>query len=245
MTALLELRGVAKSFGAIRSLVDVSFVIEDQGIVGLIGPNGAGKSTLINVLAGVYPPSGGAVRFAGRDLARLSTAGRARIGLVRTFQRPLPIFDLPCIDGVMVGGLAHGLSFAAARRQAHDWLRLLGLESCAALSPRQLPTGHLKLLDFARVLMLEPRLVLLDELMAGLSTGELGVVLAAIERLTEAGTTFLVVEHLMDVIRRLSRHLIVMDAGRIVAEGAPDGVIRDPRVIAAYLGEADVGDADA
>ena len=237
MTVLLELDGVAKSFGAVRSLVDVTFAVEDRGIVGLIGPNGAGKSTLINVLTGVYPPSAGIVQFAGRNLAGLSTAERARTGLVRTFQRPHPILDLTCIEGVMVGGLCRGLSAAEARREAREKLELLGLAEVAELSPRTLPTGHLKLLDFLRVLMLHPRLVLLDELMAGLSLTELEVVQSAVEQLARNGVTFLVVEHLMGVIRRLSQHLVVMDAGQIVTEGDPVTVIRDPRVVAAYLGD--------
>ena len=237
MTALLELDGVAKSFGAVRSLVDVTFAIEGHGIVGLIGPNGAGKSTLINVLTGVYPPNAGTVRFAGRDLAQQSTAERARMGLVRTFQRPHPIQDLTCIEGVMVGGLCRGLSPADARREAYEKLELLSLADVADYSPRKLPTGQLKLLDFLRILMLRPRLVLLDELMAGLSHNELAVVLGAIEHLAQSGITFLVVEHLMEVIRRLSHHLVVLDAGQIVTEGAPAAVISDPRVVAAYLGD--------
>jgi branched-chain amino acid transport system ATP-binding protein len=237
MTFLLELEGVAKSFGAVRSLVDVTFAIEDRGIVGLIGPNGAGKSTLINVLTGVYAPNAGVVRFAGRNLAELSTADRARIGLVRTFQRPHPFLDLTCIEGIMVGGLCRGLSPAEARREAHEKLKLLGLADVADASPRKLPTGQLKLLDFLRVLMLRPRLMLLDELMAGLSPNELEVVQGAIEHLARNGVTFLVIEHLMEVIRRLSHHLVVMDAGQIVTEGDPATVIRDPRVVAAYLGD--------
>ena len=237
MTALLEIRGIAKSFGAVRSLIDVTFSVEEHGIVGLIGPNGAGKSTLINVLTGVYAADEGTVRFAGRDLAGLPTAQRARLGLVRTFQRPTPILDLTCIEGVLVGGLVRGLSVGEARSEALDILALLGLRESADLSPRKLPTGHLKLLDFARVLMLAPRLVLLDELMAGLSFNELEVVLGTIEKLADRGISFLVVEHLLDVIKRLSHHLVVMDAGIIVSAGEPAEVIRDPRVIEAYLGE--------
>ncbi len=237
MTALLELEGVVKSFGAVHSLLDVTFAMGDHGIVGLIGPNGAGKSTLINVLTGVYAPNAGVVRFAGRNLAGRSTAERARFGLVRTFQRPTPILDLTCIEGVMVGGLCRGLPIAQARREARDKLALLGLADVSDISPRKLPTGHIKLLDFARVLMLQPRLVLLDELMAGLSMAELEVVQGAVEQLARQGICFLVIEHLMNVIRRLSRHLVVMDAGRIVAQGEPREVIRNPAVVEAYLGD--------
>jgi branched-chain amino acid transport system ATP-binding protein len=239
MTALLKIEGIAKSFGAVRSLINITFSVEDHGIVGLIGPNGAGKSTLINVLAGVYASDEGTVQFAGHDLRGLSTAERARLGLVRTFQRPTPILDLSCIEGIMVGGLVRGLSVGEARNAAFDILALLGLREAANESPRKLLTGHLKLLDFARVLMLAPRLVLLDELMAGLSFNELEVVLGTVEKLSDRGISFLVVEHLLDVIKRLSQHLVVMDAGIIVAAGEPAKVICDPRVIGAYLGEED------
>src|SRR6185369_3659359 len=122
-------------------------------------------------------------------------------------------------------------------REARDKLALLGLAEVADISPRKLPTGHIKLLDFARVLMLKPRLVLLDELMAGLSMTELEVVQGAVEHLAKQGVCFLVIEHLMNVIRRLSHHLVVMDAGRIVAQGEPEAVIRDPAVVEAYLGD--------
>jgi branched-chain amino acid transport system permease protein len=137
----------------------------------------------------------------------------------------------------MVGALVRGLGIAEAREEAQAKLSLLGLAGVANQSPRKLPTGHLKLLDLARVLLLRPKLVLLDELMAGLSIGELETVLGAIELLSSEGVSFLVIEHLMEVINRLSRHLIVMDAGRVVTEGMPADVICDPHVIAAYLGE--------
>jgi branched-chain amino acid transport system ATP-binding protein len=245
MTALLEVVKATKLFGAVRSLSEVTFSVGEREILGVIGPNGAGKSTLINVLTGVYAPSSGMVRFAGQDISNLPTAERARLGLVRTFQRPSPIADLSCAEGVMVGGLVRGMSISEARRQATAKLRLLGLEKIAERSPRTLPTGHLKLLDLARVLMLAPKLVLLDELMAGLSLVELDIVLRAIETLAEEGTSFVVIEHLMEVIKRLSHRLIVMDAGQIVATGAPATVIRDPQVVLAYLGEEAQLDGDA
>ena len=149
MTPLLEVTAVNKSFGAVRSLVDVTFTIEGNGIVGLIGPNGAWKSTLIDVDRRLRAELR-TVRFAGRDIARLATARRARNGLVRTFQRPNPIHDLTCVEGVMVGGLAHGMSRPDARHAAEAMLASLGLAAIAAELPRKLPTGHSKLLDLAR-----------------------------------------------------------------------------------------------
>jgi branched-chain amino acid transport system ATP-binding protein len=237
MGPLLEIRGVSKTFGAVRSLSDVSLQVEERSIVGLIGPNGAGKSTLINVLTGVHGADSGTVTFAGRNLSGLSTADRARLGLVRTFQRPAPILDLSCLDGVAVGGLVSGLPISEARRRAFEILADLGLRDAAYETPLKLPTSYLKLLDFARMLMLAPRLVLLDELMAGLSHREIETALAAIERRVEQGVSFLVVEHLLDVINRLSRRLIVLDAGVVVAEGEPAAVMVEPRVIEAYLGD--------
>ncbi len=236
MTALLEASGLSKAFDAVRGLDDVSFSVEEGLIVGLIGPNGAGKSTLVNVVSGAYRQDRGTARFAGRDLGHASTSSRARAGLVRTFQRPTPIPTLSCVDGVAIGALCRGLSVRAARDEAEAVLDRLGLSQHAGDNPRALSTGQLKLLDLARVLTLHPRLVLLDELMSGLSASEAEVAQSAVESLCRDGITFLVIEHLLQVIRRLSRQLIVMDAGRIIAEGKPDEVIRQPRVIEAYVG---------
>ena len=142
MTALLEINGIAKSFSRCARSSTSRSQSRITSIVGLIGPNGAGKSTLINILTGIYAPDGGSVRFAGRNLGRSGTAERARLGLVRTFQRPTPILDLSCIEGVMVGGLVRGLTVGKARSAALDILTSLGLREAADHSPRKLPTGH-------------------------------------------------------------------------------------------------------
>lgn len=236
MSGLLEICGVSKSFGAVRSLREVTLEVAQGGIVGLIGPNGAGKSTLVNVISGVYRLDEGTLRFDGRELKRASTAKRARMGLVRTFQRPAPMHSLTCVEGVMIGGLTRGLSLGPARVEALRVMTLLGLDQVAGRVPRTLTTGQLKLIDLARVLMLKPKLVLLDELMSGLSREESDKAQSAVEHLASDGTTFVVIEHLMDVVRRLSRLLAVMDTGRLIAQGETDTVMRDPRVVEAYLG---------
>jgi branched-chain amino acid transport system ATP-binding protein len=242
---LLQIAGVSKSFNGVRSLADVAIAVPDRGVVGLIGPNGAGKSTLINVLSGAYAPDSGSILFAGRDITNWGAAARARAGLVRTFQRPTPVMSLTVVEDVMTGGFIHGMSYSEARKAAEEGLRLLGMQDIVNASHRELPTSYLKLLDFARVLMLRPKLVLLDELMSGLSAKELETVLDGIGELSGRGIAFLVVEHLMDVIKKLSRTLIVMDAGKIIAQGEPQEVIRDPHVVEAYLGSEAKALADA
>ncbi len=245
MSPLLEVSGISKSFGAVRSLSEVTLDIPHGGVVGLIGPNGAGKSTLVNVISGVYPPNEGVLRFDGTQLQRASTAKRARMGLVRTFQRPAPMHSLTCSEAVMIGGLTRGLSMRSAKVEAQRVMALLGLGDVGGRPARTLTTGQLKLIDLARVLMLTPKLVLLDELMSGLSRQESETAQRAVEHLTADGTTFLVIEHLMDVVRRLSHRLAVLDAGRLVAQGEFDVVMRDPRVVEAYLGHEGLNSDDA
>lgn len=236
MSVLLEIRGVSKSFGAVHGLDDVSIDVEEAVTVGLIGPNGAGKSTLVNVVSGSYRQDRGTLTFAGRDLRTSSMSTRARAGLVRTFQRPAAVTTLDCRDGVALGALCRGRTLRAARKDAEAILDRLGLSAHAGDDPRVLTSGQLKLLDLARVLTLGPRLVLLDELTSGLSSEEAEVAQSAIESLRQDGITFLVIEHLLHVIRRLSAHLIVMDAGRVIAEGPPDDVMHQPQVVEAYVG---------
>ncbi len=237
MTPLLSISHVSKSFGAVRSLDDINLDVASSGVLGLIGPNGAGKSTLVNVVSGAYSLETGSLSFGGHDLKRTSTAHRARLGLVRTFQKPTPVHDISSMESVTIGGLTAGMSMTKARQEALRIMGMLGLGEIAGQEARTLTTGQLKLVDLARVLLLQPKLVLLDELMSGLSKEESDVALAAIEELVSRGISFVVIEHLMDVVRRLSHHLAVMDAGRLIATGDFETLMRDPRVIEAYLGQ--------
>lgn len=239
--ALLQVSGVSKSFGAVLSLDAITLEVSQGSVLGLIGPNGAGKSTLVNIISGAYSLESGAVRFDGVQLKRTSTAQRARLGLVRTFQRPTPIHGVNCLESVVIGGLTKGLSMEPAKKEALRIMTLLGLGEVAGRTSQTLTTGQLKLIDFARVLMLAPKLVLLDELMSGLSSEESDVAQRAVEELSSDGMTFIVIEHLMDVVRRLSHHLAVMDAGRLIATGEFDALMHDPRVIGAYLGHEGEG----
>lgn len=242
--ALLALESLSKSFGAVKSVDAFSASVEPGHVLGLIGPNGAGKSTVVNLVSGVYTLDFGTVHFGGRRIDGLSTAARARLGIVRTFQRPVPMHELTVIEGVMIGGLTVGLSVPSARKRAEEILGQLGLDAEINRFPRSLTAGQLKLVDLARVLTVRPQLVLLDELMSGLSASEMHYAYVAIESLVQSGVAFVVIEHLLQVVRRLSQTIVVMETGQIIAKGTYAQVMSDPHVAQAYLG-TEVTQADA
>jgi branched-chain amino acid transport system permease protein len=238
---LLAVNAVSKSFGGLRAVEKVSFRVDRGQIIGIIGPNGSGKTTLLNVLSGALAPSSGTIRLAGTVINSLPAHRIARLGLARTFQLVRVMPDLTAAENVAAAALFRVAPMKAgeADETIQKLLALVGLGAA-----RQTPAGELtyidqKRLELARALALEPRLVLLDEWLAGLNPSELETGIALIAELRASGLTIIMVEHVMDAIRALCGHCIVMNAGSVIAEGTPEQVLADPKVVTAYLGDSD------
>jgi branched-chain amino acid transport system ATP-binding protein len=231
---LLDAKNVSKSFGEFRAVAGADLIVNEGDIIGLIGPNGAGKSTFFNCLAGEMIPSGGRIVFDGKDLTRASPDAHARAGIGRTFQVPTTFADMSVINNVMVGAFLRHPHRSDARDKARAVLELTGLR--ADQPARSLGTPGRKRLEIARALATEPRLLLLDESLAGLTPSELQEAIALVRRIHQSGVTIVIVEHIMEVIMTLTRHVLVFNQGHVIASGTPDSVIREPAVIEAYLG---------
>jgi branched-chain amino acid transport system ATP-binding protein len=233
---LLEATNVSKSFGEFRAVAGADLTVNEGDIIGLIGPNGAGKSTFFNCLAGETMPSSGRIMFDSTDLTRASPEAHARAGIGRTFQVPTTFADMSVIHNVMVGAFLRHPHRNDARERAHAILELTGLR--ADQPARSLGTPGRKRLEIARALATEPRLLLLDESLAGLTPSELQEAIALVRRIHESGVTIVIVEHIMEVIMTLTRHVLVFNQGHVIASGTPDSVVREPVVIEAYLGRS-------
>jgi branched-chain amino acid transport system ATP-binding protein len=240
---LLEATNVSKAFGSFWAVAGADLAVEEGEIIGLIGPNGAGKSTFFNCLAGDTPPTEGRIVFDGLDLTRAPPEAHARAGIGRTFQVPTTFEDMSVIDNVMVGAFLRHPHRDDAREHARRIVALTGLR--ADQSGRSLGTPGRKRLGIARVLATEPRLLLLDESLAGLTPGELREAIALVRRIHEMGVTIVIVEHIMEVIMTLTRRVLVFNQGRVVASGTPEQVVRDEAVIEAYLGRSARGHSPA
>jgi branched-chain amino acid transport system ATP-binding protein len=235
--AMLEIRNVSKFFGGLAANADVSFSVPQGSIMGLIGPNGAGKTTLFNCITGYYPPSKGEVIFKGVRLNGLQPDQVCRLGMVRTWQKVRPLAKMTVLDNVMVGALARTTSLAVAREVAMEQLRIVRMDARAAMLAGGLPIGERKKLEIARALATKPELVLLDEVMGGLNTGEKEEIILLILDLKRRGFTEVVIEHDMKAIMRISDRVVVLNSGEKLTEGTPREVADNPDVIAAYLGE--------
>ena len=234
---MLELRGLTRRFGGLVAVNDVSLSVQRGELLGLIGPNGAGKTTLFNLLMGLLPPSAGEVHFEGQRISGLKPHQVCRRGMVKTFQNVALFPDLSVLDNVLTGGLVR-LSVADARALALDKLALVGMAHIAAKRAADLSFPEKAMVELARALCTQPKLVLLDEVMAALNHAEMDQILELIRRLRrDEGLTFIVIEHHMRAIMNLCERIVVLNFGQKIAEGPPQQISRDPDVIAAYLGQ--------
>ena len=235
---LLDVRAVSKHFGGLKAVDDVSLEVAPGEIVSVIGPNGAGKTTLFNLLTGQLRPTEGSLRFEGQDITRLKPHHRARLGFGRTFQISQTLTSLSVLENAMIGAFLHHRSGRDAARRAGDALRLVGLANRAGRRSSELTLGERRRLEVARAIAMQPKIVLLDEVMAGLNPTEIEEVLDLVRRLNAQGITFLVIEHNLKVVRAFSRRVLVLDQGRVLAEGTAEAVLGDAAVIEAYIGKS-------
>jgi branched-chain amino acid transport system ATP-binding protein len=236
MTALLEIDGVSRRFGGLVAVAGVSFEVAAGEILGIVGPNGAGKTTLFGIVCGDISAGSGEVRLAGERLTGLSSDRIARKGLVRTFQTPRPFASMTFLDNVAIAALSRTRSVGEARERAEAALDRVGLAGFQQNPASGASTGQRKRLDIARAVATGPRVLLLDEPLGGVDPGSIDEILRLLQRLRGDGMTLVVIEHNLEALLRLADRLVAMTLGRKLVEGDPREVVRDPRLVEAYLG---------
>jgi branched-chain amino acid transport system ATP-binding protein len=238
MTApLLEVRDVSKRFQGLRALDGISFAVHPGVVLSIIGPNGAGKTTLFNVITGALRPSGGDVVFEGQSIVGMRPWRTAQLGIGRTFQIVRPFPGLTTLDNVALAALAKGVTRRAAERRAEEILELTGLAPLARLEARNLTLARRKRLEVARAVALDPKIILLDEVMAGLTPAEVDETVELVKKLRAMGIAAVAgIEHVMQAVRKISDHVVVLNFGKKLAEGPPAEIMRHPEVVKAYLG---------
>jgi len=238
VNALLEVRGVSKSFRGLKAVSNASFNIPEGSINALIGPNGAGKTTIFNMVAGVFPPDAGKIEFLGKEIQGLRPDQVCAAGIGRTFQIVKPFAGLTVLDNVVVGALLRSRDVSAAKSYAAGIVERLGLGSKRDLLASSLTLPDRKRLEVARALATRPRLLLLDEVMAGLRPTECDLMVEVFRGLNRTdGLTILLIEHVMRAVMALAQHVGVLHHGEVIARGTPAEIVRDPAVLECYLGE--------
>lgn len=235
---VLQIKGISKSFGGLKALSNINIVLEKDEILGLIGPNGAGKTTLFNVIAGVYRPDEGAVVFQNKEITKFRPDKRCKLGIARTFQITKPFNNMNLVENVAVGayfGKRH-ISISSAKKKAEEILNFVGMGNLLQVEAKNLSIGNRKKLELARALATEPEVLLLDEVIGGLTPTEGNEVVEIIKKIKQSGVSIIMIEHVMKAVMGVSDRMVVLNYGQILAEGTPKEIAENPKVIEAYLG---------
>jgi branched-chain amino acid transport system ATP-binding protein len=236
MADALVIRGLSKRFGGLRAVQEVSFTVKENETVALIGPNGAGKTTSFNLITGFHRPDAGSVVAYGREIVGLKPHDICAHGLARTFQVAKPFGAMTVLNNVMTGAFLRDKRATVAREKAREAIEFVGLSAKEQTAAKDLTTIDQRRLEMARALATAPRLLLLDEVMAGLNPSEIDQAVALVGKLSQRGLTIVIVEHVMRAIMAVARHIVVLDHGQKIAEGTPKEIVENPEVIRAYLG---------
>jgi branched-chain amino acid transport system ATP-binding protein len=236
MADALIIKGLSKRFGGLRAVQDVGFTVKENETLALIGPNGAGKTTSFHLITGFHRPDSGSVLAFGREIVGLKPHDVCALGLARTFQVAKPFGAMTVLANVMTGAFLRDRHVAAAREKAREAIEFVGLSAKQQTAAKDLTTIDQRRLEMARALATQPRILLLDEVMAGLNPAEIDQAVALVRKLSQAGLTIVIVEHVMRAIMAVARHIVVLDHSQKIAEGAPKEIVENPEVIRAYLG---------
>lgn len=238
MATLLKAKNVTKKFAGLTAVDSVNLDIEEGEIVGLIGPNGAGKTTFFNSITGFYPATFGSVEFDNHDITKRSTFQNCKAGMARTFQIVQPFGQLTSLENVMVGAFNRESSYSEAEKVAREMIQFVGMEDKMNYIVADLTIGDQRKLEMARALATKPKLLLLDEVMAGLTPTEIEECVELVLKIRNSGVTILMIEHIMAALMKLSDRVVVLDHGKLIAEGTPQDITKNERVIESYLGSA-------
>ena len=244
MSKILELNGITKKFGGLVANENVTFDVEEGEIVGVVGPNGAGKTTLFNSISGAFPPTSGTITFNGQDITSLPAHECAKIGIGRTFQIPQSLNEMTVWENVIVGALCHTDNMNEAMKKVNEVMELCGMEKFRDMVAGKLNVAQKKRLEIARAMATDPKLLLLDETMAGLTATERIEAVELIRKINSMGIAILTIEHNMDVVMSVSNRVVVLVSGRLLMVGSPEEVTSNPEVISAYLGGGSKDESD-